>query len=149
LASSGKFRERLRACLDELASAGLIRLPAANGSAWDRVGAPSLPKWVQRPKEVGPARIDPDAIAWLPAMAFARKLKRRSDIETASAINQFLVRNRHALQAVPLRERSLQILGDEKALDGRFRNGALFNGQLRLDAIGAFDPAPPLPYEAI
>jgi hypothetical protein len=149
LASSGTFRERLRACLDELASAGLIRLPAANGSAWDKVGAPSLPKWVQRPREVAPTRIDRDAIAWLPVMAFARKLKRRSDIEAASAINQFLVRNRHALQAVPLRERSLQIFGDEKALDGRCRNGALFSGQLSLDAIGAFDPAPPLPYEAI
>lgn len=149
LASSGNFRERLRARLEELAAAGLIRLPAANGSAWDKVGAPSLPKWVQRPTTAAPARTDPQAIAWLPIMSFARKVRQRSDVDAACAINQFLIRNRHALEAVPLRERSLQIFGDEKALDRRCRNGALFNGQLSLDAIGAFDPAPPLPYEAI
>ena len=149
LASSGTFRERLRARLDELADAGLIRFPAANGSAWDRVGAPSLPKWVQRPRAATPVRTDPETVAWLPVMSFARKLSRCSDVEAACAINQFLVQNRHALEPVPLRERSLQIFGDEKALDGRCRNGALFNGQLSLNAIGAFDPAPPLPYEAI
>lgn len=149
LASSGTFRERLRTRLDELAAAGLIRFPAANGSAWDRVGAPSLPKWVQRPRAAILPAIQPETIAWLPVMSFARKLRRRSDIEAASAINQFLVQNRHALEPVPLRERSLQIFGDEKALDGRCRTGDLFNGQLSLDAIGAFDPAPPLPYEAI
>lgn len=149
LASSGNFRERLRARLEELAAAGLIRMPAANGSAWDRVGAPSLPKWIQRPRAATPVRTDPEAVAWLPIMSFARRLRRRSDVDAAAAINQFLIRNRHALEPVPLRERSLQIFGDEKALDGRCRKGVLFNGQLSLDAIGAFDPAPPLPYEAI
>ena len=149
LASSGSFRQRLRARLEELESAGRIIFPARKGGGWDSVGTPPLPKWVQRPPKPVPARTDPQGIAWLPVMAFARTLRRPDDIWTAIAVNDFLVRNRHELQPVPLRERSLQILGDEKALDRRCRNGALFNGQLKLETIGAFEPPPPLPYESI
>jgi hypothetical protein len=149
LASSGTFRARLRARLDELAAAGRIAFPSESGNAWDTVGQPSLPKWVQRPPTPAPPRVDAAAIAWLPAMAFARKLQRAVDVEAALAINEFLVRRRHDLQPVPLRERSLQIFGDEKALGRRCRAGALFGGQLKLENIGAFDPAPPLPYETI
>lgn len=149
LASSGTFRVRLRERLEELAAAGRITFPSESGRAWDTVGTPALPKWVQRSPTLRPARVDPATIAWLPAMAFARKLRKAADVEFAVAINDFLVRHRHGLQAVPLKERSLQILGDEKALGRRCRNGALFGGQLKLEIIGAFDPAPPLPYEAI
>lgn len=149
LASSGGFRARLRARLEELAAAGRITFPAQDGNAWDKVGTPPLPKWVQRPPTVRPARVNPATIAWLPTMAFARTLQRTADIEAAAAINGFLIRHRHELQPVPLKERSLQIFGDEKALGRRCRAGALFGGQLRLEAIGAFDPPPPLPYEAI
>ena len=149
LASSGTFRARLRERLEELAAAGRITFPSESGRAWDTVGTPSLPKWVQRPPTAKPTRVDPATIAWLPAMAFARKLQKAADVEVAVAINDFLVRHRHALQPVPLKERSLQILGDEKALGRRCRNGVLFGGHLRLETIGAFDPAPPLPYETI
>lgn len=149
LASSGTFRARLRTRLEELAAAGRITFPAQDGGAWDKVGTPSLPKWVQRPAVVKPARVNPATIAWLPAMAFARKLQRTADVEVAAAINDFLVRHRHELQPVPLKERSLQIFGDEKALGRRCRAGGLFSGQLKLEAIGAFDPPPPLPYESI
>lgn len=149
LASSGTFRARLRERLDELAAAGRITFPAQGGSAWDTVGKPSLPKWVQRPAALKPARVNPATIAWLPAMAFARNLQKTADVEAASALNDFLVRHRHELQPVPLKERSLQIFGDEKALGRRCRTGALFSGQLKLDVIGAFDPPPPLPYESI
>jgi hypothetical protein len=82
-------------------------------------------------------------------MAFARTLRRPEDVRVAIAMNDFLARNRHELHPVPLRERSLQIFADEKALDRRCRNGSLFNGQLKLEAIGAFEPPPPLPYESI
>ena len=149
LASSGTFRARLRERLEELAAAGRITFPSESGRGWDTVGTPSLPKWVQRPPTVKPARVNPATIAWLPAMAFARKLQKAADVELAVAINEFLVRHRHTLQPVPLKERSLQILRDEKALGRRCRNGALFGGQLKLGTIGAFDPAPPLPYEAV
>ena len=149
LASSGTFRDRLRARLEELAAAGRITFPAQDGSAWDKVGTPSLPKWVQRPAPLKPARVNPATIAWLPAMAFARKLQKTADVEAAAVINDFLVRHRHELQPVPLKERSLQIFGDEKALGRRCRAGALFSGQLKLEVIGAFDPPPPLPYESI
>lgn len=149
LASSGTFRQRLRERLEELAAAGRITFPSESGRAWDTVGMPSLPKWVQRPPTLKPTRIDPAAIAWLPAMAFARKLQRVADVEAAAAINDFLIKCRHDLQPVPLRERSLQIFGDEKALGRRCRGGSMFGGELKLETIGAFDPAPPLPYEAI
>ena len=149
LASSGTFRERLRTRLDELATSGLIRFPASNGNSWDKVGTPLLPKWIQLRDVKKPARIDTGAIAWLPIMAFAQKLRRPSDVKAATTLNEFLVRHRHDLKLVPVKERSLQIFGDEKAIDRRCNRGALFGGQLTLESIGAFDPAPPLPYESI
>jgi hypothetical protein len=148
LVTSGMFRQHLRHRLDELVSAGLILYPAPDGESWDTVGTPELPKWVQRcEREQGP-RIDPDTVAWLPTMAFAHKLRRASDIAAAIAVNTFLIHRRHELSPVPLKERSLEIFGDEKALDRLCRGGALFGGQLKLETIGAFDPPPPLPFQS-
>jgi hypothetical protein len=61
-------------------------------------------------------------------------------------MNEFLIKNRDTLISIPLRERSLQIFGDEKRLDSGLTNGKLFDGKLDPSVIGAFDP--PLPFAA-
>lgn len=43
---SADRRDRLRACLDELAAAGAVRLPADERGGWERVPVPALPKWI-------------------------------------------------------------------------------------------------------
>ena len=71
---------------------------------------------------------------------------RRKDLQ---AINAFLLTMRdRSLCAVPTRERSLQVFGDEKRLD-RLRKGglSLFEGRVSLDDLKCYPVAPPLPYE--
>ena len=114
---------------------------------WDTSGSPALPRTATL-RDTVPERRVRTPHAWLPALAFAadeRHPVRRSDLQ---AINAFLVsvRGRESI-AVPTRERSLQIFGDEKRLDD-LRKGerALFEGRVTLDDLGCYPVAPPLPY---
>jgi hypothetical protein len=50
------------------------------------------------------------------------------------------------LTLVPIKERSLQIFGDEKRLDAMRIGNTLFSGRLPLAAVGAFQVPLPLPY---
>ena len=71
---------------------------------------------------------------------------RRRDLQ---AINAFLLAMRDgSLCAVPTRERSLQVFGDEKRLDQLRKGGSsLFEGRVSLDDLKCYPVAPPLPYE--
>ena len=64
----------------------------------------------------------------------------------AKAINDFLLRRRSSLTLVPIKERSLEICGDEKRLDNLRTGTSLFKGRLSLKALGAFLVPLPLPY---
>jgi hypothetical protein len=60
-----------------------------------------------------------------------------------------MLRRRGNFAVVPLRERAIEIFGDEKFLDLRVRAGKLFNGRLPIAEIGAMQVAHPLPYRAV
>lgn len=113
-------------------------------------GRPSLPLFVTM-TERGPVRNDLEQLRRLPwheELSFGPTLTAAGSLKCAAAINTWLTRRRHRFQPVPLRERSLEIFGDEKFLDGKVRKGALFNDRLPLAAIGAFVVPHPLPYRA-
>ncbi|GHU11232.1 hypothetical protein FACS1894185_4110 [Betaproteobacteria bacterium] len=88
---------------------------------------------------------DWSGIVWLPELGFWTDLT-KSELVTAKAINDWLRRRRGKFLTVPLRERSLEIFGDEKYLDLRVRENALFSGRLPIASIGAFLVPHPLPY---
>ncbi|ENO84685.1 Wadjet anti-phage system protein JetD domain-containing protein [Thauera linaloolentis] len=126
------------------AEQGHLALPAAN--SFERLGHPRMPKFVtliacgQRT----PA-IDWAALPWLPELGFWPLLT-NSEKHAAFAINEWMRRPKGRRLFVPLRERALEIFGDEKFLDLRVRNDALFAGKLPLSALGAFLVSPPLPH---
>lgn len=64
----------------------------------------------------------------------------------AKCINDFLLRRRGTLRPVPIKERSLQIFGDEKRLDAMKTGDTLFQDRLALATLGAFQVPQPLPY---
>lgn len=136
--------ELMLAALSSLAGEGHLTLPAAG--SFETIGAHRMPKFVTLSAgESGSPAIDWSAMAWLPAMGFWPQLT-TSEKQTAYAINEWFRRRPGPWMSVPLRERALEIFGDEKFLDLKVRNDALFAGRLPLSAIGAFQVSPPLPH---
>lgn len=136
----------LLTALEQHASAGEIILPAR--ASYEQRGNPCMPKFVTLQNEMAPAqRENWESIAWVPDLGFWTTLT-TSELQTAKAINAWLIQRRGRFLRVPLRERSLEIFGDEKYLDARVRGNALFAGRLPLSVIGAFTVPHPLPYRA-
>ncbi len=135
----------LLARLQSFAQEGAITLPA--GGSWEKVGNPPLPLWVQVVRASVEPNMDYTSVPWVPELGFWPELKMPA-LEAARVINDFLLRRRTTLTMVPIKERSLEIFGDEKRLDA-LRSSAdstLFGGRLALSALGAFVVPSPLPY---
>ncbi len=140
----------LLAALIALDRSGRLRLPAARSFA--KLGNPPMPGFITMS---GTSKNQPAAdwgeLFWLPELSFWTELS-ACELVSAKAINEWLVlrqqrrRNGAHLMAVPLRERALEIFGDEKFLDNRVRDKALFGGRLPLELIEAFLVPHPLPY---
>lgn len=136
--------------LRSLEQACLIRLPSQqNKKAWLKETNPKLPAWIILEKAVKlETRIDPSQVPWLSELSICAELKHPVLIEAAVAINDFLIERRKNLIPVPMRERSLQIFGDEKRLDALVRNGTLFGGKVPISVIGAIEVEQPLVYRS-
>lgn len=134
----------LLAALRQLEAQGALKLPAAG--SWEPAGALSLPKWVQLVREDEIAeREDFSLVPWVPEMGFWPDLKPQQ-LDTAKAVNAFLLKRRGNFKPIPIKERSLEIFGDEKKLDSLRAGSTLFAGRLNLAQIGAFVAPLPLPY---
>lgn len=145
LVASPTRNAQLLDALRALEQAQLIQLPAPG--SWEKLGNPPLPNWVQLARDTSKAESeDYSAIPWVPELGFWPELKGTA-LESAKVINEFLLRRRGSLRQVPIKERSLEIFGDEKRLDAmRTGSDALFGGRLPLSTIGAFLAPLPLPY---
>lgn len=130
--------------LQELAEAGALALPARG--SWEKVGQPALPLWVALVREREEVeREDFSRVPWVPELGFWPELK-PPQLAAAKAINEFLLRRRASFALVPIKERSLEIFGDEKRLDAMRSGDSLFSGRLPLHVLGAFVVPLPLPY---
>lgn len=146
-AAAPDARERLGLRLAALAEAGEVRLPAARGPAWDRSATPPLPAWVALTRPVAaPEAVDPTTIAWAPELAFVATSP-HVDVPAALAIQRFLAEDGRARPLVPMRERSVQLFGDEKRLDRLVRTPLFAPGRLTLATLRCFPMAPPLVFE--
>lgn len=135
--------------LKELEGRGDVTLPSKAGDGWERAGSPPLPLWVLvTPVPAAELAEDYTAVTWVPEMGFWTELK-TSQLPAAKAINDFLLRRPPAsLMLVPIKERSLEIFGDEKRLDALRTGDTLFKGRLPLATLGAYVVPTPLPYRA-
>lgn len=142
--NSPERASRLLTELRALEAAGYLGLPAP--ASWERAGSPALPNFVQLAREKPSApREDFSQVAWAPELGFWHLLN-PVQLAAAKCINDFLLQRRGSLRPVPIKERSLQIFGDEKRLDAMKTGNTLFNGRLSLVTLGAFQVPLPLPY---
>lgn len=144
LASNPERNHLLLNAVRAMEAEKLIQLPAKG--SWEKIGNPPLPTWIQVVREDLPReRVDYASVPWVPELGFWTELKPPA-IDAAVTINEFLLKRRTSLCLVPIKERSLEIFGDEKRLDAMRFGNTLFGGRLTLAAIGAFQVPLPLPY---
>lgn len=130
--ADARRRVLLAAVLDELAHAGLLRLPS--GRSYDQTETPHLPRFVTLSRSdtsPAPAR----TVVWHPALSWvpdARLTAAQQDI--LERLNDWLHTHRDPL-VVPLRERSLDIFGHEKTLDRLVPTNLFGPGRLTLDLL--------------
>jgi hypothetical protein len=134
-------RRLLAETLDELAAADAILLPSRH--SYDRSEQPALPRFVTLPGSAEQQSVAAPVV-WHPQLAWAADERVvPSHRRVLTHINRWLFHNRDDL-VVPLRERSLEILGDEKALDRLFVTGLFGPGRLTLNLLKAKRVAPPM-----
>lgn len=123
---------------------GVLKLPSSR--RFERIGNPAMPMFITVVNEtISVMKTDWSAVSWMPELGFWMNLTEGEKV-TARVINGWLINRKGRFMIVPLRERSLEMFGDEKYLDGRVRSNALFGGRLALSAIGARKVDSPLPY---
>lgn len=144
-AHSPQKRERLHDCLQELAGASAIRLPAP-GRSFDR-GSPPLPNFIRMNRAAGAAPSPPEAsrFPWCPELAWAAGTRLSSEqFDELRSIHHFLVAGGSTRPVVPSRERSLEFFGDEKRLDALARTGLFAPGRLDWALLRSKPEHPPL-----
>jgi hypothetical protein len=133
-------RQRLHSSLTELQNRLEISWPKTR-TGFDTRALPELPRWVARqPDKKAPTPAPPPRV-WPSVLERAARIATRADErELLTAIATWMASNPNPA-VVPMRERSLDITGDEKRLD-RLRTTRLFStGALTLDMLSC---APPL-----
>lgn len=143
-AASVGWRARVLAALTDLVDQGLVTLPRTR---LDRTAHPPLPAYVLRPASPRADSQPDDVVVWHADLAWAAQLDDDGRLSAAerrflSAVNAWLPRRRGV--RVPLRERSLEVFGDEKELE-RWVLGALFApGRLSMAQLDCFACWPPV-----
>lgn len=140
---STRRRQLLADCLAELGAAGVIEFPAA--ASFDRTQRPPLPRFITIPtthQSDSPTR-DP---VWHPDLSWAETLRvTGAQAELLKQVNSWLFRGAGRDQPlVPLRERSLELLGEEKALDTLMGTSLFGPGRLTLELLRTYRVTLPL-----
>ncbi|MGH3682356.1 MAG: DUF2399 domain-containing protein, partial [Natronosporangium sp.] len=123
-----------------------VRMPAR--ATFDRTERPPLPRLVWLPSVTPPA---PAALSvvWHPELAWAADTRLTpSQRGTLERVNRWLHTQRDPL-VVPMRERSIEIFGDEKALDRLLPTGLFGSGRLCLDLLRCRRVAPRMVTEPV
>lgn len=135
LATAPTARSEIRDALNELVAAELVVLPSSPRH-FDTRDVPPLPLWVRRPPRERVIRETRDVRVWPTALEAAGRIATRQDeiglLETVAA---FLRDGGASRPTVPMRERSLELFGDEKRLDRLTATRLFTSGALTLELL--------------
>lgn len=113
--TDSRRRRVLDGLIAELAAAGEVKLPGAG--SYDHTETPALPRFLGLRQEAVPPRTPRRPIVWHPSLSWVPAARLApAQLEWLELVNDWLQANRDPLVA-PSRERSVEIFGDEKALD--------------------------------
>lgn len=149
LATAPSARAKLRGLLDVLELDERIQLPKGR-HLWDASTLPSLPQWVRLPPESSSSeKPDLRAVPWCPELRFLATTRVFVPLSDLLKLQDFLAHGGRERPTVPIKERSLDIFGDEKRLDQLVRGSALFgDGRLTPETLRCSIVPEPLPWKA-
>lgn len=140
------LRERLGEILNELAESGLVRLPrTSNRRGYDHSERTTLPRFVKRLDNAKETR---KQVFWRPELAFAQHLPSTWHNDLL-AVQNWLRNGGLDAPIVALRERSVEIFGDEKRLDAMLGTKVFAGGHLSLELLKCYLPTIPIYIEGI
>ncbi len=143
-------RAKLAGWLSLLAETNEISLPKGS-RLYDRSYSGDLPAWVElmQPNELRePLPVDPESFAWAPELRFAHAVRDARQLHVLLLVQQFLAEGGRERPLVPIKERSIELLGKEKRLE-MLKGGWLFEpGRLSLELLRCFLVPPPLLWES-
>lgn len=127
------WRARVAAALEDLRDLGRIEWPKGR---FDHAGSPPLPAWVARPRLPQPPRPTRREPAWRHELSWAVDAGLSdADVDLLAAVNEWL--GHAGALIVPLRERSLEVFGDEKLLEALLLGPLFTPGRLSLEVLRA------------
>ncbi len=141
-------RTRLAATLDRLAESGILVLPKAR-SGWDHRTRPPLPLWIGKPETRPPTRPTPTKRVWPQPLEAAAAIATRPDEHQMLDRIATWLRNNPNAEPVPIEERSLEILDDEKALAIETTKRLFTTGALTLDLLACYPTPIPFPSQHV
>ncbi|WP_367871735.1 hypothetical protein [Luteolibacter sp. Populi] len=142
-------RRRMHELLHSLRAGGKVMLPTGRVH-FDCVSEPHLPRWIQLvlvETRVPRPALDSADFPWTPALSFAATLRNPQQLDVVRRVHEFLAAGGAARCMVPIKERSVELFGDEKKLDV-IRKSVLFrSGRLSLPLLRCYQVTPPLVWE--
>jgi hypothetical protein len=149
LKTSPEKRSRLHDALEEGEEAGRLKLPA---SPRLYTGQPPLPRWVavlgRAARE--PATVPGRGYFWRPELAWASELRfTRDEIEFLKRVNGWMRDLRPEEPTIPMRERSLEITGDEKVIQRLLGKRIFREDRLSLSRLRCSPTTPPFGYAVV
>jgi hypothetical protein len=142
--ANARRRRIMSDLIEELSDGNIIELPAA--ASYDRTELPVLPRFVRLSQRREPVPSLPPVV-WHPALSWVPRARlTRSQEEALRLVNWWVHHNRDNL-VVPSRERSLEIFGDEKAIDRMIGTGLFGPNRLSLEILRCRRVAPRFHYE--
>jgi hypothetical protein len=131
--TDSRRRQILAGLIAELAAAGDVELPAAR--SYDRSEMPSLPRFLGLRRETAVPEAPRRSAVWHPSLSWvAASRLTLAQLERLERVNDWLQVNRDPL-VVPSRERSVEVFGDEKALDRLIGTTLFAPGRLSLELL--------------
>jgi hypothetical protein len=131
--------------LEAIGDGGFIEFPRMS-SGWDQSAKPYLPRWIRRPRPKV-ARQYAESLIWSPELGFLSSKKELACSKWLK-VDEWLKKTRNvAREKVPVRERSLEIFGDEKMLDAMVGTQAFRANLITLDHLSCYYVPEPAAWE--
>ncbi|WFB10594.1 DUF2220 domain-containing protein [Streptomyces sp. LX-29] len=140
-------RNRVAEAITKLAADGVIQLPKAR-TGWDDRTQPPLPRWLGKTTP-RPRRHRPPVRVWPQVLERAAGIATRSDEHDLLDRVAIWLRDNPDPEPVPMEERSLDLLDDEKALAAHTTKRLFTSGALTLDLLACYPTPVPFPSQYV
>lgn len=146
IAATPESRMAIDCVVRELSSRGYILPSPKRKKNFDRRGDPWLPLWIRQPKEKAEEKSEDDDFKCeelYPILGCSLGTSK----PLWSMADHWLRHGGRAAPHIPIRERSLEIFGDEKALDKLKKTTPFSDGRISLDIFRCFPVPVPIIHE--